>query len=114
MYIINPWWFYLIGIAEAVQTFFFVIGILGLLGTCITWFVFMVEGDKINFPMKTLSIIFAIMIFIGSLIPNEKTCYSMAIASVATTENLEYAAEAGKNIIDYITEKAIELIEAGE
>ena len=36
------------------------------------------------------------------------------VASVATTENLEYAAEAGKNVIDYITEKAIELIEAGE
>jgi hypothetical protein len=54
------------------------------------------------------------MIFIGALIPNEKTCYSMAIASVATTENLDYAAEAGKNVIDYITEKAIELIKAGE
>ena len=117
MYLINPWWFYLIGIAEGLQSFFFIIGVMGILFSIVFAFVFFDEIQKTNAkfkPIKILSIIFAIMIFIGTLIPNEKTCYSMAIASVATTENLEYAAEAGKNVIDYITEKAIELIEAGE
>ena len=114
MYIINPWWFYFIGVTGTIQTFFWAIGIFGLLSICVIGFVFMVDGDKIKFPMKTLSIIFAIMILIGTLIPNKETCYAMAIASVATTENLDYATETGKNIVDYITEKAIELIKAGE
>ena len=116
MYIINPWWFYLIGIAEGIQAFFMVIGVIGLLVSLAFTIVFLtkIQTGNVKFKPIILSMIFAIMIFIGTLIPNEKTCYSMAIASVATTENLEYAAEAGKNIIDYITEKAIELIEAGE
>ena len=115
MYIINPWWFYLIGVAEGVQAFFLTIGTIGIIITGIIALVFSIEADD-GVPKfcKPIAILCAFMIFIGSLIPNEKTCYSMAIASVATTENLEYAAEAGKNVIDYITEKAIELIEAGE
>lgn len=114
MYIINPIWFYLIGVAEAVQAFFLTIGILGMIIIGITSLIFAVETDEMPKFFKHIAILCAIMTFIGTLIPNQKTCYSMAIASVATTENLEYAAEAGKNVIDYITEKAIELIEAGE
>ena len=114
MYIINPIWFYLIGIAESIQCFFMMIGIFGLIAMILIAFVCAVESDGIPKICKPTIILFTIMIFIGTLIPNQKTCYSMAIASVATTENLEYAAEAGKNVIDYITEKAIELIEAGE
>ena len=38
----------------------------------------------------------------------------MAVASCITTENIEYASELGKNVVDYVTEKVVELIEAGE
>ena len=113
MYIINPIWFYLIGVAEGIQAFFLTMGIMGMIVTVLIALVCAVEAEVPTF-CKPIVILCAIMIFIGSLIPNQKTCYSMARASVATTENLEYAAEAGKNVIDYITEKAIELIEAGE
>ena len=116
MYIINPWWFYLIGVANAIQGFFFAFGILGIASIIVVGIV-MVTDDTINNFKKffiTSAIISIVFCLIGTLIPSKETCYSMAIASVATTENLEYAAEAGKNIIDYITEKAIELIEAGE
>ena len=115
MYVINPWWFYLIGIAEGIQTFFLLVGGIGLVLMLIV-FINKIFGDEINFPIpiKKICIIFAIMIFIGALIPNKETCYSMAIASIVTTENLNYTAEVGENIVDYITEKAIELIEAGE
>ena len=114
MYIINPMWFYLIGVAEGIQAFFLTIGIMGVIIIGIISLIFTIETDEMPKFCKPIGILCAIMIFIGTLIPNQKTCYSMAIASVATTENLEYAAEAGKNVIDYITEKAIELIEAGE
>ena len=116
MYMINPLWFYLIGIVENLQGFFIAIGALGVSISIIVSVVLLVEGGilAIKKQLLTFFITSLIFCFIGSLIPNKETCYSMAIASVATTENLEYAAEAGKNIIDYITEKAIELIEAGE
>ena len=116
MYIVHPIWFYLIGVANAIQSFFLAIGALGLAAMLIFSIIFF--DDKSFFSFKkyfiTGLIISFIFCFIGVLIPNKETCYSMAIASVATTENLDYAAEAGKNVIDYITEKAIELIEAGE
>ena len=114
MYLINPWWFYLIGVAEAIQTFFMIIGALGGIIMVVLAFILLDEMGSVPKICKLTIILFTIMIFIGTLIPNKETCYSMAIASVATTENLDYAAEVGKNVIDYITEKAIELIEAGE
>ena len=117
MYIINPLWFYLIGVAEMIQGFFMITGGLGIGTVAIIGFVYLIEGQYSTInkkPITTILITGLIFCFIGALIPNKETCYSMAIASVATTENLDYAAEAGKNIIDYITEKAIELIEAGE
>ena len=116
MYIINPIWFYLIGVAEAIQSFFLVMGTIGLFLIVALGIVAIVEKEELYFKKLFIIgfIISFIFCFIGTLIPNKETCYSMAIASVATTENLEYAAEAGKNIIDYIAEKAIELIEAGE
>ena len=114
MYIINPWWFYLIGVAEGIKTLFLIIGIMGAIAMVLMAFLFTVETNGMPKFCKPIIILCAIMIFIGTLIPNKETCYSMAIASVATTENVEYAAEAGKNVIDYITEKTIELIEAGE
>lgn len=114
MYIINPWWFYLIGVAEAIQAFFMIIGILGAIIMIILACILLEENGEVPKCCKLIIILCISMTFIGTLIPNKETCYSMAIASVATTENLDYAAEAGKNVIDYITEKAIELIEAGE
>ena len=114
MYLINPWWFYLIGVTEAIQAFFLMIGILGGIIMVVLAFMLLDETGSVPKIYKLIIILCTCMIFIGTLIPDKETCYSMAIASVATTENLDYAAEAGKNVIDYITEKAIELIEAGE
>ena len=116
MYLINPWWFYLIGIAGAIQSFFLAIGIIGLSAMVVLGIITAFDEGEFYFKKWFITgfIISFIFCLIGSLIPNQKTCYAMAIASVATTENLDYAVETGKNIVDYITEKAIELIEAGE
>lgn len=114
MYIINPWWFYLIGVAEGIKTLFLTIGTIGGIAMILITFLLTVEANGAPKFGKPIIILCTIMIFIGTLIPNQKTCYAMAIASVATTENLDYAAGTGKNIVDYITEKAIELIKAGE
>ena len=116
MYIINPWWFYLIGIAEAIQGFFLAFGTLSIAAIVVAGIIIFVDGtiNKFKKLFITGAIISILFCLIGTLIPSKETCYSMAIASIVTTENLEYTAEASKNIVDYITEKAIELIEAGE
>ena len=115
MYIINPWWFYLIGIAEAIKGFFLAFGTMSIAAIVVTGII-TVDGTINKFKKLFITgVIISILFYlIGTLIPSKETCYSMAIASIVTTENLEYTAEAGKNIVDYITEKAIELIEAGE
>ena len=91
-------------------------GTLGIVGIVVAGIMVAVDGaiNKFKKLFITGAIISILFCLTGTLIPSKETCYSMAIASVATTENLDYAAEAGKNIVDYITEKAIELIEAGK
>ena len=113
--IINPLWFYLIGIAEGVQDLFFMCGFFSLVGGIVCYIAAMIE-DKIKYikPAKTIAILGLIALLLSTLIPNEKACYSMAVASCITTENIEYASELGKNVVDYVTEKVVELIEAGE
>ena len=114
--IINPLWFYLIGIAGGVKDLFCLAGGLSFLGGLMIYFTSIIDNSMKDWkkPSKTIAIIGLIAILIGTFIPNEKACYSMAIASCITTENINYAGEISTNIIDYITEKAVEIIEAGE
>jgi hypothetical protein len=48
MYLINPWWFYLIGVAGVIRSFFFILGVMGLLCSVVFAFVFC---DEIQKPM---------------------------------------------------------------
>lgn len=60
------------------------------------------------FKLK-ITMFFVIPIIIGLLIPEENTVYKMLIASYATPNNIEYVKETGKDLVDYIIEKANEL-----
>lgn len=114
--IINPFWFYLIGIANSLGVFLTIIA--GLMS--IIYFIFLIsyfvtsieEGfnkeDKKNMNnfLRKGSIMCFILIIVACLIPNEKTCYQMLTASLCTKENIEYLKETGKNLVDYIIETA--------
>ena len=114
--IINPLWFYLIGIAGGVKDLFCFAGGFSLIAGLMTYFMSTTDSSMKDWikPSKTIAIIGLIALLIGTFIPNEKACYSMAIASCVTKENINYASEVSTNIVDYITEKAVEIIKAGE
>lgn len=116
--IINPFWFYLIGIANTLGAFLTI-----MIGTSfIIYFIFLicylvssVENDfninkenknKMNNFLRKGSIMCFILIIVACLIPSEKTCYQMLTASLCTKENIEYLKETGKDLVDYIIETA--------
>ena len=116
--LINPWIFYLIGIADALIKFFMIIGIMCIIGGCITTLVLSIE-DGLKYVKTSLKVaIFGIIFtFIGLLIPTKEVSYQMLAASLVTKDNIEYVTEAGKDLVDYIIETAervSETIEKGE
>ena len=107
--IINPWIFYLIGIAENVGMFTLVTGIFLIITSVIIAIVNYEENDLKNKTIKFLTkttIIGFVFIFISILTPSKEVSYQMLAASLATRENIEYVAETGKDLVDYICESA--------
>lgn len=109
MYIINPWLFYLIGVAENVGVFTTCIGIVLIIISGVIAIVTYVENKLKNKTIKLLTkttIIGFIFILISTLTPSKEVSYQMLAASIATKENIEYITETGKDIVDYIVESA--------
>lgn len=114
--IINPFWFYLIGIANTLGVFLTIMA--GV--SSIIYFIFLIcyfvssmengfnkeDKNNMNNFLRKGSIICFILIIVTCLIPNEKTCYQMLTASFCTKENIEYLKETGKDLVDYIIETA--------
>jgi len=125
-YIINPWFFYFVGLIEGLKLFFTIFTIIGVLaiiflGTFLAVSNFDVDVffDKKNDELiKTLAkwfkrsiiatIVFALMLVIT---PTSATINKMMISSLVTKENLETVKTNAKDLIDYIAEKAEELKE---
>lgn len=123
-YYINPIWFYLIELSESLKVLFLVIstclGVFALAGIliCISVeaeYCYTLDAEQHKnkavwlkrFKMATiLCIIFAVLC---TITPSEKTATKMMIASVVTYENVDKVKGDAKEIIDYITEKAIEI-----
>lgn len=109
MYIINPWLFYLIGVAENVGVFTTCVGIALIIISGVIAIVTYVENKLKNKTIKLLTkttIIGFIFILISTLTPSKEVSYQMLAASIATKENIEYITETGKDIVDYIVESA--------
>ena len=109
--IINPWLFYLIGVAENVGMFTTFVGILLIIVSIISAIINYAENTLKNKTIKLLTltktaIIGFVFILISILTPSKEVSYQMLAASLATRENIEYAAETGKDLVDYICESA--------
>lgn len=114
--IINPFWFYLIGIANSLGVFFIMVAVM----LFIIYFIFSIfyfvglinnsfdkeEIKNISIFLKKGLIICIISTIAACLIPNEKTCYQMLTTSLCTKENIEYLKETDKDLVDYIIETA--------
>lgn len=108
--IINPWLFYLTDVLSGIKwllvVFFAVALFVYLFGLCI----YLLDMSELPDWHKLKNIVFLVIpIIIGLLIPEEKTVYKMLIASYTTSNNIEYVKETGKDLVDYIIEKANEL-----
>lgn len=107
--IINPWIFYLIGVAENVGAFTAFAGIILIILSIVSAIIIYIENDLKNKTIKLLTktaIIGFIFILISILTPSKEVSYQMLAASFATRENIEYVAETGKDLVDYICESA--------
>lgn len=99
--IINPWWFYLINLADKVANFSIAIESLLITGSII--FVFCSLDEEIS-PTKKKAIkmyaaAFAVNTAILIIVPSKETCYQMLVASMATPDNVSAIAD---NSVEFI------------
>ena len=107
--IINPWLFYLTDVICNIKFVLILFFGIGLFIYLMTSFFSADIGEKPEWFTRRNTIFLVIPIIIGLLIPEEKTVYKMLIASYTTPNNIEYVKETGKDLVDYIIEKANEL-----
>lgn len=106
--IINPIWFYLMGVSEYLGMFLIVFGVISLISGFTVALVASILEFKIDGIFKKFFIIGGIVTFLGCLMPSKETCYQMLIASVITKDNIEFTVETSKEVVDYIIEKVDE------
>jgi hypothetical protein len=113
-YIINPQWFYWIGVLSVARTvctvFAVLFGIGVLFGLAFTMWVYVEIGDNTEEYLlsKKLTKLAATIFFIGLMgamfIPTKETVAQMMIASVATKENVSSVFDAIKSGADYVVQ----------
>ena len=108
--IINPWLFYLTDVLSNVKwllVMFFAFALFIYL--FVTWMHYLDMQELPDWFKLKNTVFLVIPLMIGLLIPTENTVYKMLIASYTTPNNIEYVKETGKDLVDYIIEKASEL-----
>lgn len=108
--IINPLLFYFIDTICSLKEVLMIL--FGIAFTIYILYGFLsIVGDE-EYPkwFKTnRTIILLIPFLIGVFIPSRETAYKMVISSYITPNNIEIVKDTGKDLIDYIIEKAGEL-----
>ncbi len=120
--IINPLWFYLIGISENVACTFWVAGGLLLAIGMVIGIVLMIESWNMDERvvatllkvLKKTIIIGGLLVTVGNLTPSKDTCYKMMTAALVTPNNITAVGEAATDVVDYIVDSVDQLLEKGE
>lgn len=108
--IINPWLFYLIDVLCGMKWTLVVFFGVGLFIYLFALCVYFLELNRLPDWFKLRNTLFLVIpMLIGLTIPEQNTVYKMLIASYTTPNNIEYVKETGKDLVDYIIEKANEL-----
>lgn len=113
--IINPLWFYLIGVVDNLQIVVGIILILSCIALAIVSFImffeylesYLEEREKQTYfkYLKTALKVIIPCIIITILTPSSDTIYKMIIADNITPHNIEVVGDAVEGGIDYIFEK---------
>lgn len=120
--IINPLWFYLIGISENIACTFWIVGGLLITAGVIIGIVLLCEGWDMNEDIvkkllkvfKKAIIIGGLLVTVGNLIPSKDTCYKMMTAALVTPNNITAVGEAATDVVDYIVDSVDQLLEKDE
>lgn len=120
--IINPLWFYLMGVGTSAIYFFgtvggllIILGIIALVSGGMEYTDYNKEkGLKILKWAKKYTIIGILICLLAIFIPTKETCYQMIAATVATPNNIEIVGETATDIVDYIIESVDTLLEKEE
>ena len=96
--IINPMWFYLIGMCDSlINTIIFILFVLGFL-----IFINSLDGEK---APKILWIMFITFLILVTFIPTSNTVTKMLIASQVTTDKVEKSVEVIEKVYNDIITK---------
>ena len=120
--IINPLWFYLIGISENVACTFWIVGgllitigiIIGIVLLCEGWGMNEDMVKKILKVFKKAVIIGGLLVTVSNLTPSKDTCYKMMTAALVTPNNITAVGEAATDVVDYIVDSVDKLLEGNE
>jgi len=114
-YIIHPWIFYLFDLIDKLGILLIVFLVVGGFLTGVSLICLGMDGnfqDPLFIFARKMVIPLIISAFLLVLIPSKDTLTKMLVASYVTTENVDKAATTSKDIVDYITEKIVEMKEA--
>lgn len=108
-YIINPSWFYWIGVADCIKGIaigLLVFSALALLIATANWTMQIDEEDAkwSKTVVKIVTPVLLVALLIIVFIPSKTTLISMQVAKFATYENAEWSVEAVKSAVEYIIE----------
>lgn len=111
--IINPWLFYLIDVIGNFKLVCLALLLLVVLGFGVTVLIEVggaadeleLDEAKIIKTLKKIVVAGVLLMTFDMLLPSEKTCYQMMIASQVTEENVKKAEDVIKDSVDYIFEK---------
>ena len=112
-YIINPSWFYWLGVANAAKIVSFVIGgiatvglFIGLANMAVNMEFGADDKDYKNSKRiaKVCGIVTVVCFLVGVFIPSKQTMIEMMVAKFATYENAQWTVDVVKDAVDYIVQ----------
>jgi amino acid transporter len=119
--IINPMLFYLIDVASSVEVVAIILVILCGIAISIKVIVMGIEelepedvSPTVRKIIKGTFITAIVSVLLITVIPNEKTMYTMVASTFLTKENIDKTQEEIKETIDYIFDKVEEVNESNE
>lgn len=121
-YVINPMWFYLLGVVGKIENVFTAISIVAVLFSVMFFFVRVVcsmelnsdTREKLEFWSKFFALLSVFTWLIFAIIPKEKTIIQMAISKQITYANFDKAEGKIKSTFYYIVDKTKEFDEGEE
>lgn len=108
-YIINPSWFYWIGVVDTLKLLVIVLLVLAVGGVITVSMIAWLDYDKYDDEYKTLNkwrtvcvVISLICLLLTIFIPTKTTLIEMQVARFATYDNAQWTLESVKSAVDYI------------